>query len=121
MSSMSPAGNAADPPRAPAALEGIGTPPGSSYPGQAEVIERDRLLDRLAQLRKILPVFAEEMASARREAARLRAENSRLLEQVRQLQRTLAQGNHTVSTPTSASAPARKGTQARGPSAARPA
>jgi hypothetical protein len=121
MSSMSPAGNAADPPRALAALEGIGTQLGRSYPSQAEAIERDRVLDRLAHLRKILPVFAEEMASARREAARLRAENSRLLEQVGQLQRKLVQGNHTVSTPTSASGPARKGIQARGPSAARPA
>jgi len=40
-------------------------------------------------LRKLLPAFAEEAASARREAARLRAENTRLLAQIGKLQRKL--------------------------------
>jgi len=98
MSYISLAGTAADPPHAPAALEGIGTQPGRSHTSQAEAIERDQLLDRLRHLRKILPVFAEEMASARREAARLRVKNSRLLEQVGRLELELAQR-----TPTSTS------------------
>jgi len=49
--------------------------------------DRDHLLDRLENLRKIVPVFAEELANARRQSAQLRSENIRLLEQVRQLQR----------------------------------
>jgi len=49
--------------------------------------DRDHLLDRLENLRKIVPVFAEELANARRQSAQLRSENIKLLEQVRQLQR----------------------------------
>lgn len=49
--------------------------------------EREHLLDRLQSLRAILPVFAQELASARRESARLRLQNRRLEGQVRQLQR----------------------------------
>ncbi|MGO9488340.1 MAG: hypothetical protein ACLQBB_04840 [Solirubrobacteraceae bacterium] len=49
--------------------------------------EREYLLDRLQNLRTILPVFAQELASARRESARLRLQNRRLEEQVRHLQR----------------------------------
>lgn len=49
--------------------------------------DREQLLDRLHNLRTIVPVFAQELASARRQAARLRLENDRLVEQVRQLQR----------------------------------
>lgn len=48
--------------------------------------DRDHLLERLQNLRKVLPVFATELASARRQAAQLRMENQRLLERVRQLQ-----------------------------------
>ena len=70
------------PPRGPAALEGNGSrPPIKSYPSRAEAI------DRLEQLRGVVLVFAQEMVSARRQAARLRAENGWLIEQVRQLQR----------------------------------
>jgi hypothetical protein len=47
---------------------------------------RDHLLERLHNLRSILPVFAAELASARRQAAQLRAENRRLSEQLRRLQ-----------------------------------
>jgi hypothetical protein len=34
-----------------------------------------------------VPVFAEELASARRQAAGLRRENGRLLERIREMQR----------------------------------
>jgi len=43
------------------------------------------MLDRLHSLRAILPVFAEELASSRRQAAALRVENRGLLEEVRRL------------------------------------
>lgn len=58
-----------------------GALPRSHSPG----VERDQLLARLQQLRGILPVFAEELASARRQAAALRVENRGLLEEVRRL------------------------------------
>ena len=48
--------------------------------------ERDHLVERLHNLRTVLPVMAEELASARRQAASLRVENRRLVEQVRRLQ-----------------------------------
>jgi hypothetical protein len=51
------------------------------YPSRAEAIER------LEQLRSVVPVFAQELVSARRHAAQLRVENSWLIEQVRQLER----------------------------------
>ncbi len=52
--------------------------------------ERDCLLDRLHNLRVIVPVLAQELASARRQAAHLRRENDRLIKQVHQLQRRRA-------------------------------
>jgi hypothetical protein len=61
--------------------------------------ERGRLLDRLSHLRSIIPAFAEEMASARREAARLRVENCKPIDEVQQLRRERSQpaarGAHT--------------------------
>jgi hypothetical protein len=51
---------------------------------RAEVIDREQLLDRLAHLRSILPVFAQELAGARHQAS-LRVENRVLLEEVRRL------------------------------------
>lgn len=57
-------------------------------------IDRDQLLDRLQRLRAILPVFAQELASARRQAAALRVENRGLLEEVRRLQAQHGQGTH---------------------------
>jgi regulator of replication initiation timing len=36
------------------------------------------LIDRLQKLRNLLPAFAQEAAAARREAARLRLENTKL-------------------------------------------
>lgn len=48
-----------------------------SHPSPAEAI------GRLEQLRKVVPVFADELMIARREAAQLRTENAWLLEQLR--------------------------------------
>ncbi len=67
-------------------------PRGLSVPrSPAGPADRDHLLDRLAHLRGILPVFAQELASARRQAAALRVENRGLLEEVRRLR---AQSTH---------------------------
>ena len=49
--------------------------------------EHEHVLDRLQNLRAIVPVFAQELASARRQAAELRRENNRLLQRIRELQR----------------------------------
>lgn len=53
---------------------------------QAEAVDREQLLDRLHQLRTIIPVFAQELAGVRRVADQLRTDNRRLLEEVRRLQ-----------------------------------
>lgn len=66
-----------------------------SSPSRAEAI------DRLEQLRSVVPVFAQEVLSARREAARLRAENGSLVDQLRQLARGRAQSNPAGSLSTS--------------------
>jgi hypothetical protein len=50
-------------------------------------IDRDHLLERLQHPRGVLPVFAQELASARRQAAAPRVENRGLLEEVRRLRR----------------------------------
>ncbi len=50
---------------------------------EAASSERDRPLERLHNLRTILPVMAAELASARRQAAQLLVENRRLKEQLR--------------------------------------
>lgn len=47
-------------------------------------------LERLARLRRILPVLGEELATARREAARLRVENRKLAERASKLEHDLA-------------------------------
>ncbi len=60
-------------------------------PSSFEAAEREQLLDRLQNLRRVLPVLAQEMASARRQAARLRSDNRKLTEQVRQLRAGLEQ------------------------------
>jgi hypothetical protein len=41
--------------------------------------EERAVIDRLQRLRVLLPAMAQETATARREAARLRAENRRLM------------------------------------------
>ena len=56
-------------------------------PVSTHAVDRDHLLDRLHNLRMIVPVFAQELASARRQAAALRVENRKLRERVQQLQR----------------------------------
>lgn len=53
-------------------------------------VDREHVLERLRNLRKTLPVLATGLASARRQAAQLRVENKRLVEQVRRLQATAA-------------------------------
>lgn len=58
-------------------------------PTRSEEREREQLLDRLQSLRRALPVLAQEMAAARRQAARLRSDNRKLSEQVRRLRTTL--------------------------------
>jgi hypothetical protein len=58
-------------------------------PTTSEASEREQLLDRLQSLRRALPVLAQEMAAARRQAARLRSDNRKLAEQVRRLRATL--------------------------------
>jgi hypothetical protein len=73
----------AEPLRAP----DTGTPDSSTTTTAAEATDRDQMLDRLQHLRKILPVFAQELASARRHAAQLRRDNRRLLNEVHRLQR----------------------------------
>ena len=57
------------------------TPPLQSDPGE--------LLDRLQKLRTLLPAFAQEAASARREAARLRSQNATLQRRIAELEARL--------------------------------
>lgn len=47
-------------------------------------------IERLARLRRILPLLAEELARVRRDAAALRVENRRLLDRLRDLEQDLA-------------------------------
>jgi regulator of replication initiation timing len=54
---------------------------------RTEALDRDALLDRLHQLRTVLPAFAQELADVRRAAARLRTDNRRLRAEVRRLQK----------------------------------
>jgi hypothetical protein len=66
--------------------------------------DREQLLDRLAHLRSILPALAQELATARRQAAALRVENRGLLDEVRRLHRQSGESIHapTVSSCTQA-------------------
>lgn len=73
-------------PTAPPELAASTARPLSGRRVSAAGVERDQLLERLAQLRAILPAFAEELASARRQTAALRVENRGLLAEVRRLQ-----------------------------------
>jgi hypothetical protein len=95
---VSPLKTVTHPSRGSAAPGGTGSPPRvGSYVSRAEAI------DRLDRLRSVVPVFAQEVVRARRQAAGLRAENSWLIEQVRQLQRGRAQSSTSVSLPASKS------------------
>ncbi len=53
--------------------------------GRMSASDRDHLLERLHRLRTVLPVFAQELASSRRQAAALRIENHGLVDEVRRL------------------------------------
>ncbi len=66
-----------------------GRPAGAGTTGArpTEALDRDALLDRLHQLRAVLPVFAQELADVRRAAAKLRVDNRRLLAEVHRLQK----------------------------------
>jgi hypothetical protein len=77
-----------------------GAPEAGDRPGVATPAERGpeaasvepardqaHLHERLENLRTIVPVFAREVAVARREVAALRLENERLLERIRDLHR----------------------------------
>jgi hypothetical protein len=77
-------------------LAGFDTPASrlAADPIGAGAWERDQLLDRLRDLRRVLPVLAQEMAAARRQAARLRIDNQRLSEQVRDLRVALDARGH---------------------------
>lgn len=59
-----------------------------------EISDRDQMLDRLRNLRRVLPVLAQEMAAARRQATKLRNDNRRLADQVRQLRQELDAHEH---------------------------
>ncbi len=63
--------------------------------------DRDHLLEHLQHLqhlRGILPVFAQELASARRQTAALRVENRGLLEEVRRLRAQRGESSPTTTT-----------------------
>ena len=93
---MSPTKTVTSPPRGSAAPEGNGSRRSSrSYPSRAEAI------DRFERLRSVVPVFAQELMSARRQAAQLRAENGWLIEQARQMQRERAASNGSAPLPAS--------------------
>jgi hypothetical protein len=73
-------------------------PPRASSRAPAGALERERLLERLAHLRAILPSLAEELAAARRQSAALRVENRGLLEEVRRLRHQRGDSSPTRST-----------------------
>jgi hypothetical protein len=62
-------------------------PPGVDPGAGVATGAHEDLRERLQNLRTIVPVLAHETVNARREAARLRVENQKLLEEVRRLQR----------------------------------
>ena len=53
---------------------------------RSRTLEDHAVIDRLERLRVILPAMATETATARREAARLRIENARLVLRVAELE-----------------------------------
>jgi hypothetical protein len=79
------------PPRASAAPARSARAPSEAA---TEAWERNQLLDRLRSLRRALPVLAQEMAAARRQAAHLRIDNRRLTDQVRELRAELQARDH---------------------------
>ena len=73
---------------------GASQPTAHTHRLTSESSDRDQMLDRLRHLRRVLPVLAQEMASARRQAAKLRTDNRRLAEQVRELRQALDAHEH---------------------------
>jgi hypothetical protein len=57
-----------------------------TMPDQPKTPTESAVIDRLHQLRVILPAMAKETAITRREAARLRVENARLARRVAELE-----------------------------------
>jgi len=89
---MSPTNVASFPPHRPPGLErGAGSATDSR--AAAAAVDREHLLDRLRHFRTILPVVAQQLASARRQAAHLRVENRGLLEEVRRLRQQRGEGS----------------------------
>jgi predicted nuclease with TOPRIM domain len=62
----------------------------SADPTAWQARDREQLLERLNKLCAILPIFARELANARSEAARLRVQNRRLIDQVEELRGAMA-------------------------------
>jgi predicted RNase H-like nuclease (RuvC/YqgF family) len=65
---------------------------------QAKVSNVD-VLDRLVRLRAVLPLMATDLATARRRASTLEAENERLGRRVRELEDRLAEARWSVREP----------------------
>jgi regulator of replication initiation timing len=57
------------------------------------------ILERLMRLRTVLPAMGQELAAARREAARLRVENGRLRARLDDVEANLAAGHRTTVAP----------------------
>jgi hypothetical protein len=103
---VSPTKTVAPSPREFTTEAGGGSRPAKSYRVRAQTIDRaqttaraddrEQLLARLTHLRAVVPVFAHELASARRQATTLRAANGWLVERVRQLQAGSARGGSTL-------------------------
>ena len=62
----------------------------SADPTEWEARNREQLPERLNKLCAILPIFARELAKARREAARLRVQNRQLIDEVEELRGAMA-------------------------------
>jgi len=69
-------------------LGALGTPGAGPRRTEVDAAEQDHIRDRLQNLRTVVPVLAEELASARRQTAELRRENDRLVQRIRDLQRS---------------------------------
>jgi len=80
----------------------VGSPPGVSKPGEstrappdsrslAEVFDPAHLRERLRNIRPVAPTFAQELEIAHRQATRFCAQNRRVLEEVRRLQKQRGQ------------------------------
>ncbi len=89
---MSPTHVASFRPHRPPELERGAGPPADSR-AAAAAVDREHLLDRLQHFRAVLPVVAQQLASARRQAAQLRVENCGLVEEVRRLRRQRGESN----------------------------